>query len=151
MAQPMELWQVVTVLFGICVAITGPAIWFFKTNTARLEKENDKIVNKLESSNTNAFKDIKNDLKEFRTHFDSKISEVYVAVDSKNRELKDFVSKELDYVKNHVLSVEEKVHAAREHSHGIEKDLLKLQLAIGKDYITRDDLYEFLRTRSVTT
>lgn len=148
MAQTLELWQLVTVLFGICATILGPVIWFFRTNTGRLEVENEKIVSKLETSSTTSFKDIKNDLREFRSHFDSKISEVYVAVESKNRELKDFVSKELDFIKSHITSVEDKVYQTRERSHEIEKDLLKLQSLISKDYITRDDLYEYLRSKT---
>lgn len=148
MAQTLEIWQLIGGLFGVCVVITAPAIWFLRTNSARLETENEKIVTKLETSNTSSFKEIRNDLKEFRSHFDSKISEVYVAVESKNRELKDFVSKELDFIKTHVTSVEQKVYETRERSHEIEKDLLKLQSLISKDYITRDDLYEFLRTKN---
>lgn len=148
MAQTLELWQLVTGLLGLCVIITGPAVWFLRTNTTRLETENAKIVTKIETSSTESFKDIKADLKDFRTHFDSKISEVYVAVESKNRELKDFVSKELDFIKSHITSVEDKVYATRERSHEIEKDLLKLQSLIQKDYITRDDLYEYLRSKN---
>lgn len=147
MAQTLELWQLVTVLFGICLTILGPVILFFRTNTTRLEEENAKIVTKLEASNTSSFKEVRDDLKDFRSHFDSKISEVYVAVESKNRELKDFVSKELDFIKSHITSVEEKVYETRERSHEIEKDLLKLQSLISKDYITRADLYEFLQNR----
>lgn len=148
MATTLELWQLLSGLFGVCVIITGPAIYFLRTNTTRLETENEKIVNKLETSSTSSFKDIKNDLKDFRSHFDSKISEVYVAVESKNRELKDFVSKELDFIKSHITSVEDKVYQTRERSHEIEKDLLKLQSLISKDYITRDDLYEYLRSKT---
>lgn len=144
---PLELWQIAVVLFTICTCITGPLVWFYRTSTARLEADNEKIMTKFETTNETAFKGIKDDLKDFRTHFDTKISEVYVAVDSKNRELKDFVSKELDYVKNHVQTVESKVYETRERSHEIEKDLLKLQSLIAKDYITREDMYEFMRTK----
>lgn len=150
MNQPIELWQMITVLLGICGVICGPTVWFFRTNSARLEVENEKNITKLESSNATAFKDIKSDLRDFRSHFDSKISEVYVAVESKNRELKDFVSKELDYIKSHVTSIEDKVHQTRERSHELEKDLLKLQSLISRDYITREDLYEYIRNKKAT-
>jgi hypothetical protein len=149
MTAPLELWQLAVVLIAICTALTGPLVWFFRTNTARLEKDNEKIITKLENSNEASFKGIKDDLKDFRSHFDTKISEVYVAVESKNRELKDFVSKELDYVKNHISTVEGKIYETRERGHEIEKDLLKLQSLISKDYITREDLYEFLRSKKI--
>lgn len=150
MTEALELWQLITVLVGVCSAVLGPAVWFFKHNTSRIESENEKFITKFENSSTESFKSIKEDLKDFRRHFDHKISEVYVAVDSKNRELKEFVSKELDFIKEHIKSVEGRVHDYREQSHEIEKKLLKLESLLSKDYITREDLYEYLKMRNPT-
>lgn len=151
MTEALELWQLVTVLVSVCGVILGPAVWFFKTNTTRIESENEKFITKFENSSTQSFKDLKEDLKDFRRHLDSKISEVYVAVDSKNRELKEFVSKELDFIKQHIQQVEGRVHDYREQSHDIEKKLLKLESLLSKDYITREDLYEYIKLKNSTS
>jgi hypothetical protein len=145
--EHFELWQIVLTLFSICGVVIAPSIWYFQHTTSKLEQDNEKIINKLENSNLDSFKGIKEDLKDFRTHFDSKISEVYIAVDNKNRELKDIMSKELEFIRVHISTIDHKLDETRERTHEIEKDLLRLQSTIGRDYITKDDLQDFIRNR----
>lgn len=140
-----DIWQLIGALLVVSGAIIAPTVWYFQHNTARLEAENEKIVTKLENTNAISFKSLKEDLKDFREHFDSKISEVYISMDSRNREVKEFVSHELGQVKRVVNDIDAKLDQTRERSHEIEKDLLRLENKISQDYITRDQLFEIMR------
>lgn len=134
-------------LFAICTALVGSTIWFLKWYSGKVATDNEKIIFEIKNNNMLTFTSLKDDLKEFRSHFDTRIGDVYSAVDSKNRELKEFVSKELDYIRSHVDTIEGKITQTREHTHELEKEMLRIQSTIGKDYITRDDLREYLKSR----
>lgn len=158
----LEIFLVIITIAGTMI---GPTIWAVRstmrkaeehtksveTNTTTLiekfEKSNSTLFSSAKQDNAESFKTIKDELKDFRIHFDSKISEVYVAVDTKHRELKDFVQKELDYIRTHIGDIEFKIDQTRERSHEIEKDLLRLQTTLGKDYITKGELFDFLKGR----
>lgn len=134
-------------LFAICTALVGSTIWFLKWYSGKVATDNEKIIFEIKNNNMLTFTSLKDDLKEFRSHFDTRIGDVYSAVDSKNRELKDFVSKELDYIRSHVDTIEGKITQTREHTHELEKEILRVQSTIGKDYITKDDLRDYLKSR----
>jgi uncharacterized coiled-coil DUF342 family protein len=134
-------------LFAICTALVGSTIWFLKWYSGKVATDNEKIIFEIKNNNMLTFTSLKDDLKEFRSHFDTRIGDVYSAVDSKNRELKDFVSKELDYIRSHVDTIEGKITQTRDHTHELEKEILRVQSTIGKDYITKDDLRDYLKSR----
>lgn len=135
-----QFFQILAVLLGVSGALIAPTIWFYRHNTSRIENDSKSVIEKLEQNNSKAYSAIRTDLKDFRTHFDLQLNEVQRSVDARNREMKDFVSKELEHVRNHITSIELKVDQTRERNHEIEKDLLRLENVIGKDYITKDHL-----------
>lgn len=138
--EGLPIIEAIGVLLAVCLGLIAPTVWFYKHNTSRLENENEKIIKEVKESNRDQFSDLKLDLKEFRTHFDSKISEVYLALDNKNRELKDFLLKEIDYVRNGIDKLDHSVHLTNNRSHELEKDLLKLQNTLVKEYVSKTDL-----------
>lgn len=142
--QDFSILEAVGVLLAVSAALVGPTVWFYRHNTSRLDAENEKIINEVKSSNKDQFIDLKSDLREFRVHFDSKISEVYIALDSKNRELKEFLLKEIDYVRAGIDKVDNSVMLTNNRSHELEKDLLRLQNTIVKDYVSKDDIPHLL-------
>lgn len=136
----MELFQILAVLLGVSGALIAPTIWFYRHSIKRSDEENKAIISKLESTNTAAFTEIKKDLKDFRNHFDYQLNTVHQSVDTRNREMKEFVAKELEYFRNYITNIERKIEQTRERSHEIEKDLLRLENTIQRDYITKSDL-----------
>lgn len=143
-----DIWQLIGALLAVSGVIVAPTIWYFQHNTSRIESENERNVTKLERTNTISFQSLKEDVKDFREHFDSKISEVYISMDSRNREVKEFVSQELAQVKRAIGDIDVKLDQTRERGHEIEKDLLRLERRISQDYITRDQLFEIMRRNS---
>jgi uncharacterized coiled-coil DUF342 family protein len=145
--ESISLLEIFVALLAISGTIVGSTIWFLKWQSAKIQTDNEKIIVELKNNNLISFNSLKDDLRDFRSHFDTRISDVYTSVDSKNREMKEFISKELDYIRGHVDSIENKLAKTSEHSHEIEKEILRLQTTIGKDYITREDLKDYLRSR----
>lgn len=146
--EHMQFWQILVVLISIAGAMVAPTIWFYRHNNTRIEADSKAMVAKLEQANAQAFSNIRDDLKDFRGHFDARFGEVYIAVDSKNREMKELMTKELEFIRKHISGIENKIEDTRERSHTLEKDLLRLQATLGKDYITRDDLQHFILSHS---
>lgn len=144
-----EVFEIVIVLITVSATLIAPTIWFYRHNTSRIEKDNEKIVKKLEESNASAFTEIKDDLRSFRSHFDQQLSEVHRAVESKNREMRDFVAKEIQYVRDQITAIDTKIDQTRERTHEIEKDLLRLQALITKEYVTKSDLERFLPYKQI--
>lgn len=138
--QELSIIEAVGVLLSVCVGLLAPTVWFYKHSTSRLETDNEKIISEVKSSNKEQFTDIRGDLREFRNHFDVKISEVYVSLDAKNRELKDFLLKEIDYVRVGIDKVDQSVILTNNRSHELEKDILRLQNTLVKDYVSKRDL-----------
>ena len=150
--QELSLIEAVGVLLSLCFGLLAPTIWFYRHSTTRLETDNEKIINDVKSSNKEQFGDLKGDLREFRNHFDTKISEVYISLDTKNRELKDFLLKEIDYLRVGIEKVDQSVILTNNRSHELEKDILRLQNTLIKDYISKRDLNLHLsRKDDITT
>lgn len=148
--EALTIWETIGLFLSVASVLIGPTIWFYRNSITSLERENKSVLSKLEENNKVAFKSFRDDLKEHRHHFDAKFSEIYTTVDSKNRELRDVITKDLDYIRNHIVNVETKIEDTRERNHGVEKELLRLQVKIGKDYITKEELQEVLRLRNVS-
>jgi peptidoglycan hydrolase CwlO-like protein len=138
----MNEWQLLVALFAVCSAILAPTLWYFRSTINRLDAKDMASKSEHNQSLTNLW----NELKSFRDHFDNKISDTHSVVDSKNKELKELVSSEIEFVLKNVSEIERKLDSNKEHSHQIEKDLLRLQAKVGKDYITKEDL-EFIMKR----
>lgn len=147
----LELWELVVSMLAIVVTISGLIGYFFKRYLEKSESNNN-ASNETLRKETKGFKDdtyslmetLRADLKDFRKHFDTSVTQVYASIDMKNKELRDFVSKELEFIRNHITAIESKIDSTRERSHEIEKDLLRLQSSIGKDYITKEDLENYM-------
>ena len=149
--QELSLIEAVGVLLSLCFGLLAPTIWFYRHSTTRLETDNEKIINDVKSSNKEQFGDLKGDLREFRNHFDTKISEVYISLDTKNRELKDFLLKEIDYLRVGIEKVDQSVILTNNRSHELEKDILRLQNTLIKDYISKRDLNLHLSRKDDST
>ena len=150
--QELSLIEAVGVLLSLCFGLLAPTVWFYRHSTTRLETDNEKIISDVKASNKEQFGDLKGDLREFRNHFDTKISEVYISLDTKNRELKDFLLKEIDYLRVGIEKVDQSVILTNNRSHELEKDILRLQNTLIKDYISKRDLNLHLsRKDDITT
>ncbi len=149
--QELSLIEAVGVLLSLCFGLLAPTVWFYRHSTTRLETDNEKIINDVKSSNKEQFGDLKGDLREFRNHFDTKISEVYISLDTKNRELKDFLLKEIDYLRVGIEKVDQSVILTNNRSHELEKDILRLQNTLIKDYISKRDLNLHLSRKDDST
>lgn len=151
----LELWELVGALMAMLIVMSGLAMFFFKKYLDRSEaiqkRENQEFkdaakadTREFREDTLTLFESVKSELKDFRKHFDASVTQIYLSIDTKNKELRDLVSKELEYFRNHISSIESKMDVTRERSHEIEKDLLRLQSSIGKDYITKDDLEAYM-------
>lgn len=149
--QELSLIEAVGVLLSLCFGLLAPTVWFYRHSTTRLENDNEKIINDVKASNKEQFGDLKGDLREFRNHFDTKISEVYISLDTKNRELKDFLLKEIDYLRVGIEKVDQSVILTNNRSHELEKDILRLQNTLIKDYISKRDLGLHLTRKNDST
>lgn len=149
--QELSLIEAVGVLLSLCFGLLAPTVWFYRHSTTRLETDNEKIINDVKASNKEQFGDLKGDLREFRNHFDTKISEVYISLDTKNRELKDFLLKEIDYLRVGIEKVDQSVILTNNRSHELEKDILRLQNTLIKDYISKRDLNLHLSRKDDST
>lgn len=150
-----ETIELLIALFTVSGLILGPTIWMFRQSMSSVSTK----MSQHQLETTTKTNELTAALKEFRDHFDSKItdvhmlmdrkiSEMYLNVDIKNRDLKEWFSRELESVLNMTASIERKIDSTKEHTHQVEKDLLRLQGEVGKDYITKTDLERLLRTKS---
>lgn len=151
-----ELVKILAVLLTMATILIGPSVYYLRFNANKneqknsamfesMQKTNEKAFEKIENSQRESNNSIKSDLKEFRTHLESRFSEVHTTVDVKIKELKEQISKELEYSKLHISTITSKVDSNSEKAHNIEKDLLRLENILSKEYITKEQLEMILQ------
>jgi len=148
-AEQLEIWQIVSIIFGMCFTLVAPAIWYSRTQSTKTQQSAEKMVVALKESTKEMINSIvttqektsteaRQDLKEFREHFDKRIGEIYAAIDTKNKELRDFIFGEINLIKVLITDLERKIDITREKSHELEKQMMKLQNENQKNFVTKE-------------
>jgi mannitol-specific phosphotransferase system IIBC component len=155
-AEQLELWQIVSIIFGMCATLVAPAIWYSRTQSSKTQESAEKMVAALKESTKEMVVSIvttqektsleaREDLKDFRAHFDKRIGEIYSSIDAKNKELRDFIFNEISVIKNLISELERKIDITREKSHELEKQMMKLQNENQKNFITKEHFNTIVR------
>jgi len=148
-AEQLELWQIFSIIFGICFTLVSPAIWYSRTQSNKTQESSEKMVDALKESTKEMIVSIvttqektsfeaREDLKDFRVHFDKRIGEIYSSIDTKNKELRDFIFNEINLIKVLISDLEKKIDTTREKSHELEKQMMKLQNENQKNFMTKE-------------
>lgn len=151
-----EFLKIMLTLLSVASVLIGPSVWYLRFNSNKNDEKNkeliksiqekhDKSLERIEKTQSDSIVSIKSDLKEFRTHLDTRFSEVYNTVDAKMREIREQLVKEMDYLKKHIGSLEQRVESQNEKSHQIEKQILMLENVLSKEYITKEQLEMILQ------
>lgn len=145
----LAIWQVLGIIFTICATLVAPAIWYAKTQTTKTQQSTEKLIDSLHKS-TRAMvesvvgtqeknaKETRDDLKEFREHFDKRISEIYNSIDVKNKELREFITTEINYIKILINELDRKIEITREKNHELEKEIMRIQNDNQKTFVTKE-------------
>jgi len=155
-AEQLELWQIISIIFGMCFTIVAPALWYSRTQSNKTQESAEKMVAALKESTKDMIVSIvttqektsfeaREDLKDFRAHFDKRIGEIYSAIDTKNKELRDFIFGEINLIKVLISDLERKIDITREKSHELEKQMMKIQNENQKNFITKEHLNTIVR------
>jgi len=151
-----EFLKLMVALLGTAATLIGPSVYYLRFNSNKNDQKNKELISEIQSRHDKALERIENnqkefnvsiraDLKEFRIHLDGRFTEVYTTVETKLRELREQLSKEMDYIKNHVTKLEAGLETQSEKAHRIEKEILKLENLLSKEYITKDQLDMILK------
>lgn len=151
-----EFIKIMVALLGTAATLIGPSVYYLRFNSNKNDQKNKELISEIQSRHDKALERIENnqkefnvsiraDLKEFRIHLDGRFTEVYTTVETKLRELREQLSKEMDYIKNHVTKLEAGLETQSEKAHRIEKEILKLENLLSKEYITKDQLDMILK------
>jgi CRISPR/Cas system-associated endonuclease Cas3-HD len=147
--EQLEIWQIISVIFGMCAMLVAPAIWYSRTQSIKTQDGAEKMVKALRdstkemiesisSTQEKSSKETREDLKEFRAHFDKRISEIYTSIDTKNKELRYFITAEINLIKTLINDLERKIDMTREKSHELEKEMMRIQNENQKNFISKD-------------
>lgn len=148
-AEQLELWQIVSIIFGMCFTLVAPALWYSRTQSNKTQEYSEKMVSALKDSTKEMVMSIvttqqktsleaREDLKDFRAHFDKRIGEIYSSIDTKNKELRDFIFGEINLIKVLISDLEKKIDITREKSHELEKQMMKIQNENQKNFISKE-------------
>lgn len=151
-----EFIKIMVALLGTAATLIGPSVYYLRFNSNKNDQKNKELISEIQSRHDKALERIESnqkefnvsiraDLKEFRIHLDGRFTEVYTTVEVKLRELREQLSKEMDYIKNHVTKLEQGLESQSEKAHRIEKEILKLENLLSKEYITKDQLDMILK------
>lgn len=151
-----EFLKLMVALLGTAATLIGPSVYYLRFNSNKNDQKNKELISEIQSRHDKALERIENnqkefnvsiraDLKEFRIHLDGRFTEVYTTVETKLKELREQLSKEMDYIKNHVTKLEAGLETQSEKAHRIEKEILKLENLLSKEYITKDQLDMILK------
>lgn len=151
-----EFLKLMVALLGTAATLIGPSVYYLRFNSNKNDQKNKELISEIQSRHDKALErievnqkefnvSIRADLKEFRIHLDGRFTEVYTTVETKLRELREQLSKEMDYIKNHVTKLEAGLETQSEKAHRIEKEILKLENILSKEYITKDQLDMILK------
>lgn len=156
MDEQLALWQTISVILGVSAVIVAPSIWYTRKQAEKNEKETEKLesdvqklvdamkestektVEAMINRHEQSSKETRADLKEFREHFDKRIGEIYSSIDTKNKELREFITNEILFIKNLINELERKIDVTREKNHELEKELMRIQNDTQKNFVTKE-------------
>lgn len=129
--------------------LVAPAIWYARSQSEKTYESAEKMILALKESTSDMVgslvntqertsKETREDLKEFRIHFDKRISEIYNSIDTKNKEMRTFITSEINLIKSLINDLERKIDFTREKSHELEKEMMKLQNENQKMFVTKE-------------
>lgn len=139
-------WQNIVMFLSVSSVILAPAIWFTRHQASKTEE----MIKSITESQTTATDRTRADLREFRDHFDMRISEIYNSIDTKNRELREYINTEMTYVKNLISDLEVKIDLTREKNHELEKEFMRMRTDVHKEFVSKEqfDILFNMRTKS---
>jgi hypothetical protein len=137
-AEILPLWQILGILFGICGTLVAPVIWYSKQQYTKSEERTQRLVETVTDAQSKASKEARDDIKEFRLHFDKRIGEIYTSIDTKNKELRDHINTEMTYIKNLINDIENKIDLIRERNHDLEKEIMRVENDFQKNFVSRE-------------
>ena len=155
-----EFLKMLIALAGMAGVLIAPSVYYLRYNSNKQDERTKELLKDIQTKNKESIDSFANtlseantslryELKEFRQHFDTRFSDVYNTVDSKTRDLRDHISKDLDFLKSHVGNLEKRIETQSEKSHSIEKDILRLENVLSKEYISKDQLDILLQVHKV--
>lgn len=147
--ETLALWQILSIMFGMCATLLAPALWYSRTQSNKTQENAQKMIEALKDSTKDMVDSIvatqeknaretREDLKEFREHFDRRIGEIYTSIDTKNKELRDFITTEINLIKTLINDLEKKIDVTREKNHEIEKEMMRIQNDNQRNFITKE-------------
>lgn len=137
----LEFWKTLATLFAVCSAILAPTIWFVRWQANKSEES----LNKMSENNESHSRETRDELRDFRDHFDRRIGEVYSSIEVKNKELRDQINSEIGNVKTMVGDLETKVDRTIDKNHEIEKNMMRMENDIQKNFVSRDHFDTVIR------
>lgn len=143
--------KILATLLTIAGVIVGPSVFYLRLNSNRNDQKNKEMFTEMQSRNKEGFDrleksqndfnlSIKTDLREFRSHLDGRFTDVYSTIDNKMKELKEQFGRDMENYRRGIHSLEGEMKQHNEKAHSIEKDLLRLENVLSKEYITREQL-----------
>lgn len=144
----LSVWQIVFVFLSVSGVILAPSIWFVKYQVQKTDRQTAALVESLNHTQEKASKETRDDLRDFRLHFDKRITEVYTSIDTKNKELREYIQTELGYIKNLISDIEVKLDITREKGHELEKELMRVQNDIQKRFVSKDHLDAMIKMQN---
>lgn len=146
-----EFLKLIISLLTVASILIGPSVYYLRFNSNKNDQKNKELITEIQTRHDKALERIEKnqsefnismraDLKEFRIHLDGRFTEVYNTVDVKMRELREQLSKEMEYIKSHVSKLDSNLESQNEKAHRIEKDILRLENILSKEYITKEQL-----------
>ncbi|MDX1532748.1 MAG: hypothetical protein R3230_00920 [Nitrosopumilaceae archaeon] len=165
----LEIWQIMAIMVTISGILVGPAIWYSRNQsnkneqkidqivisfTEAMDKSSDKtddLVKSIMVTNEKNSREHREDLKEFRKHFDEKIGEIFSSIDTKNKELREYINSELLYIKNLINDLDTKIDMTREKGHELEKKLMRVENDVQKNFVSREHFDAIIKLQGKLT
>lgn len=142
--------KVIGALFAMAVAVTAPAIAFFRYNTQRLEKAQTHMIESIKTSTNESVQGLQKDVKSMQSNIEDRISDFHKVMDTRTVELKDHFDSELKSVRegmaksDHEIktlnnTLHERDRSLREQIHENEKELLQFRLDASQQFVKKGD------------
>lgn len=149
--DPIQLeiiFKIVGALFGMAVAVTAPAIAFFRYNTQRLEKTQAKMVETIKNSTNESVQGLQKDVKSMQTNIENRITDFHKVMDTRTTELKDHFDSELKSVREGMAKSDHEIkllndtlndrdRSIRQRIHENEKELLQFRLDASETFVKK--------------
>ncbi len=140
--------KVIGALFGMAVAVTAPAIAFFRYNTQRLEKAQNNMIEAIKKSTTESVQGLHKDVKSMQTNIENRITDFHKVMDTRTIELKDHFEADLRGVRENMAksdheikllndTLNERDRSLRQQIHENEKELLQFRLDASETFVRK--------------